>query len=115
MFRWRTAPPEHRIAIVPPRRSEVRAWWNGLLAQGRPVVQVTSSADCQRYLMDEATRAYVVVGDHSWRDLFGGSVGETLQGKAVYRFGCSAPAEGVLCLTRVWRLLLDTTSNCWRT
>jgi hypothetical protein len=94
MLRWREPHPEHRIAIIPPRGAEVHAWWNRLLRERRSIVQVLSPADCQRYLIDEATRAYVVLGDHSWRDLFGGSVGKALHGKAVYRFGCSAAAEG---------------------
>ncbi len=84
-----------RIAIIPPRHPDARAWWHGLFRKQRSVVSVKSPADCHQYLHDEQTRAYVLLGDHEWHDLIGDrkAMRSALRAKAVYRFGCSAATE----------------------
>ena len=85
-----------RIAIILPRHPELRAWWQRAVERtSLSATVVHSRADCERHLRDERTRAYVVFGDHAWRDLLGREeqVHAALRSKAVYRFGCSAETE----------------------
>src|SRR5258708_4867124 len=85
-----------RIALIPPQQGGLRAWWDRALAKtSLPVTTVSSHADCQLHLRDESTLAYVIFGNHAWRDLLGDDeqVRTSLRNKMVYRFGCSAKTE----------------------
>ena len=85
-----------RIALIPPRHPELRGWWHRAVERmSLSATVVHSRADCERHLRDEHTLAYVVFGDHAWRDLLGREeqVHAALRSKAVYRFGCSAETE----------------------